>query len=36
MLLMVTFFYLSQEYVWINIYKSKYVTIFLVQTCLFM
>lgn len=27
---------LTQEYVWINIYNSKYVDIFLVQNCLFM
>lgn len=27
---------LTQEYVWINIYNSKYVRIFIVQNCLFM
>lgn len=27
---------LTQEYVWINIYNSKYVDIFWVQNCLFM
>lgn len=30
------FFPSTQEYVWINIYNSKYVNVFLVQTCLFM
>lgn len=38
MLLMVSLFFspLTQEYVGINIYNSKYVSVFLVQNCLFM